>query len=190
MIPVNFLGGYLSEIQSKFVPGTLDKLCQLLVYIDKNFNRDVLVKNSFGDVKGVLRQSQPSKTLSGLPELYPDTQDTSKQLKTLPLRAFFSLITDILRLSSTLVHVNPVAQTLVFDKSYHIPLLSFSAYDKLNPLTRESTVLLIRYLTDSNNRAKQEISKLDVKRLDEDGVKQWNDFCKDMQKKEAGGYFI
>ena len=190
MIPVNFLGGYLSEIQSKFIPRTLDILCQLLIYLDKNFNRDVIVKNSSGEVKGVMRQSQPSKPLSGLPELYPDNQDTSKQLKTLPLRAFFSLVTDILRLSSTLVHVNLSASAHIFDKGYHIPLLSFSAYDRLNPLTRESTVLLIRYLTDSNERGKQEIGKLDVKRLDEDGIKQWNDFCKDMQKKEAGGYFM
>jgi Spinocerebellar ataxia type 10 protein domain len=68
--------------------------------------------------------------------------------------------------------------------------LSFSAFDKANPLTREATILLIRYLTDSNQRAKDEIAKLDVKKLDEDGVKEWNDFCKDMQAKEHGGSFL
>lgn len=168
-----------------FIPNVLESVCKLLIYVDANFNRDVVVKTKDGKIKGVMRQAQPTSHPE-FPLLYSaqHKKEVTKKLATLPLRAFFSLMTDILRISSTLVHVNKEAQNFIFENQYHIPLLSFSAFDKANPLTRETTILLIRYLTDGNDLAKKEISKLDVKRLDEDGVKDWNKFCKDMESKE------
>jgi len=106
LIPVNFLGGYLIDIQSLFIPQVLQSICKLLIYLDANFNREIIVKTKEGNIKGVMRQAKPA-----FPLLYsPQTENKEgKRLATLPLRAFFSMNTDILRLTSTLVHVNKIA---------------------------------------------------------------------------------
>jgi hypothetical protein len=107
LIPINFLGGYLFDIQGKFVPEVLESVCKLLIYVDSNFNREVVVKTKDGKIKGVMKQAKETAT-PGLPLLYSSKGDKadSAKFKTLPLRAFFSIVSDILRLSSTLVHVN------------------------------------------------------------------------------------
>lgn len=188
MIPINFLGGYCREIQVLFFPEFLDKLCRLLIYSDKNFYKREVVQIK-GKIQGVI------KSAIGLTEgneaadpenldLYPDKpgysgKERKKDVK-LNKKAFFELNTDIIRLTSNLIHTSLDAQNFLIDHDFLIPMLSFTGFDEMNPLAREATIVLIRYVTDSNERAREVIRSLEVKRLDPDSVKKWQSFQNQM----------
>jgi hypothetical protein len=182
MIPVNFLGGYNRQVQERFFPEFLDKLCSLLVYLDKKFYKKCLITTK-SEVKGVIRaaignpNSPDQHSDPSLLNLYPE-KPTAEQAKLdsslLPQRSFYELNTDILRLTSNLIHTSKEAQDFLIDSDYLMPLLSFSSFDEMNPLSREATIVLIRYVTDSNERARELIRGMEVKKLDPDSVNKFN----------------
>ena len=173
MIPVNFLGGYNREVQVKFFPKFLDCLCRMLLFLDRKYYKKHLVTVK-GEVRGVIRAAigKPKEEDFKL-NLYPEKPnfvDSSPNERVLPQRAFYELNTDIVRLTSNLIHTSTEAQDYLIDSDFLLLLLSFSGFDKYNPLAREATIVLIRYVTDSNQRAREVISQMEVKKLDPESV--------------------
>ena len=62
----------------------------------------------------------------------------------------YELITMIIRLISNVVHLNKEAQDFILKENYLYLVLGFTYLDEKNPMMKETTIVLIRYLTESN----------------------------------------
>jgi hypothetical protein len=70
------------------------------------------------------------------------------------------LASNIIRMASNLVHTNTGAQEFLLDHEYLPFYLSNSVRDEANPHAKELLVVFIRYMTESNHRARGMISAL------------------------------
>lgn len=86
-------------------------------------------------------------------------------------RATYELNVDIIRLAGNIVHTSQEAQDFLIDKELLLCYLSHAGYDKNSPFQREATVVFIRYVTDSNQRARDVIKTLEVSKIDPDSTK-------------------
>ena len=80
--------------------------------------------------------------------------------------AAFELNTNCLRVLGNIVHVNKPAQDYLLDQQLLKPLLRYLGPDKMNPLSREASIVFIKYLTESNQRAAEFIRSLEVYEFD------------------------
>lgn len=80
--------------------------------------------------------------------------------------AAFELNTNCLRVIGNIIHVNKPAQDYLLDNELLKPLLKYLGPDKMNPLSREASIVLIKYLTESNQRAAEFIRSLEVYDID------------------------
>lgn len=76
--------------------------------------------------------------------------------------ASFELNTNIIRLVGNIVHVNKPAQDHLLQHDLMKPLVCYMAPDKNNPLSRESTIVFLRYMSESNPAAADYIQSLKV----------------------------
>ena len=61
----------------------------------------------------------------------------------------YELISTIIRIISNVVHLNKEAQDFLLKENYLYLVLGFTFLDEKNPLMKEWSVVLIRYLTES-----------------------------------------
>jgi len=61
----------------------------------------------------------------------------------------YELISTIIRIISNVVHLNKEAQDFILNENYLYLVLGFTFLDEKNPLMKEWSVVLIRYLTES-----------------------------------------
>lgn len=85
--------------------------------------------------------------------------------------ASYELNTNILRLAGNIVHTYTEAQDFLVDNGLVIPFLNFTMFDENNPLCKEATIVFIRYVTDSNDRARAAIASLKVMDLESETSK-------------------
>ena len=76
--------------------------------------------------------------------------------------AVFGLHTDTVRLAGNIVHVNREAQDFLIEAQLLAPLLRFTAPDSNSPLSREASIVFIRYMSESNPKAAECIQALRV----------------------------
>ena len=69
---------------------------------------------------------------------------------------------DLLRIICNIIHIYKDPQNFILDNGYLILCLSFTVMDENNQLQKEWTVVLIRNLTESNERAMKLISELNL----------------------------
>lgn len=62
----------------------------------------------------------------------------------------FGLFTTFIRLIGNLVHLNKKAQGIVLEGNFLYMVISFTGLDEKNPLIREWSIVLIRYLTEGS----------------------------------------
>jgi len=111
--------------------------------------------------------------LKTLQTLYQLDRDLDKE-SAIPLKikdiieedGYFELYLNFMRLTTNIVHINPVAQDYIYDNDYLFLLLSFTVIDTNNPYIREWSILLIKNLTESNPKIQEKIAKLKVTDLD------------------------
>lgn len=82
--------------------------------------------------------------------------------------AVYCLNTNIVRLVGNLVHVNKEAQDYLMANDMVAPLLKYTLPDGNNPLSRESSIVFIRYMSESNPEAAQYIKSKNVFDLESD----------------------
>lgn len=85
--------------------------------------------------------------------------------------AVYCLNTNIVRLAGNLVHVNREAQDYLMENNLVGPLLKYTLPDANNPLSRESSIVFIRYMSESNPQAAAYIKSKNVFDLDSDSNK-------------------
>ena len=80
----------------------------------------------------------------------------------------FEFNSNLLRLSGNLVHVNIEAQNLIFDEGLLPILVGFTRIDMMNPLSKECTIVFIKYMTESNEPVREFLRGLKVCEMETD----------------------
>jgi len=97
-------------------------------------------------------------------------------MKGLEKRAIFETNTDILRLAGNLIHTFSDAQNFLLDNGYVMSYMNYACDDMNNPLAREATIIFIRYITDTNQRARDVLSALKVDGIDPESIRDLPDY--------------
>ena len=158
------------EIFDKIVPSDLDQATNVLEYL--HWIMKLMIPISFlgGYNKKIQIEFFPL-FLGALSKLAVRLEKSYYSQKIeIPKRASFELNTDLVRLASNIIHTSQDGQDFLIDNGFILNFLNFSCYDSNNPLSREATILFIRYVTDSNQRARDVISELRVRDLDPESL--------------------
>lgn len=99
---------------------------------------------------------------------------TKQKIDKKPISKIHELSTNIIRLASNLVHANVDSQNFLLDNDYLLYYLSHTHRDEINLYCKEITVVFVRYMTESNDRARAYIKSLKV----EDFIHQNAEFIK------------
>lgn len=67
-----------------------------------------------------------------------------------------------MRLAANLVHVNKEAQNLIVDQGLLHIYVGFTSIDDMNPLNKECTIVFIRYMSETNDNAREYLRKLNL----------------------------
>ena len=120
----------------------------------------------------VLGRENNFYTLGKLSELI--VYYTKQKIEKKPIGEIPELSTNIIRLASNLIHANSDSQNFLLDNDYLLYYLSHTHRDEFNMYCKEITVVFVRYITESNERARAYIKNLKV----EDFIHQNAEFIK------------
>jgi len=81
--------------------------------------------------------------------------------------AAFELNTNIIRLEGNLVHANPVAKKVLIDKNLAACLMGHMGIDKMNPLSKEATIVFLRYMAEGSPEITSYIQSMKVYDLED-----------------------